>query len=193
MREVVTDGAKAKKSMGTMKLTMMLLTVLLALGGAGAAGATQPLPNPTMATERIAALAPLRVPALGIGGAPIIPVGISARGQLAVGPSVKAVYTWNRGVRPGQPGSAVIAGHTWSKGAGVFDNLGTLKSGDRLSVGGADFQVTRVRTVRRMSGRAVRDLFSDRGPARLVLITCGDRSVTTGVYASRILVFADKM
>ena len=39
----------------------------------------------------------------------------------------------------------------------------------------------------------VRDLFSDRGRARVVLITCGDRSVASGVYASRILVFADKV
>ena len=39
----------------------------------------------------------------------------------------------------------------------------------------------------------LRKLFSERGRARVVLITCGDRSVTTGVYARRILVFADKV
>ena len=96
-------------------------------------------------------------------------------------------------MRPGAPGSAVIAGHTWSKGPGVFDNLGTLKVSERFSVGRATFKVTRVRKVRSLTREEVRDLFSDRGPARVVLITCGDRSATTGVYASRILVFADKV
>ncbi len=165
--------------MRTMRRALLVLTVLASLGGAGAAGATQP---------RV----PLRVPDLGIARAPVIPVGINGHGQLAVGPRVDAVYTWSLGVRPGQPGSAVLAGHTWSHGDGVFDNLGTLRVGDPISVGRADFEVTKVRKVHRLSRQAVRDLFSDRGPARLVLITCGDRSATTGVYASRILVFADK-
>lgn len=133
------------------------------------------------------------MPKLGIRGARIIKVGITPRGQLAVGTSVRAVYTWKDGVRPGQPGSAVIAGHTWSRGAGVFDRIGSLQAGDRISVGRAEFEVTRVRRVRTMSRQEVRGLFSDRGRPRLVLITCGNRSNTTGVYASRILVFADKV
>lgn len=133
------------------------------------------------------------MPTLGIGGASIISVGIDVRGQLAVGPSVSAVYTWSKGVRPGQPGSAVLAGHTWSRGAGVFDNLGTMEIGDRFSVGPSSFEVTRVQWVRTMSSQQVRELFSDRGPSRVVLITCGDRSAATGVYASRILVHAAKV
>lgn len=177
-----------------MKRVSLMLTVLLALGGVGSANVTHAATTDAVETsERVAAVAPLSVPKLGIRGARIIPVGINRRGQLAVGDSVTATYTWNRGVRPGQPGSAVIAGHTWSKGAGVFDNLGTLKVSDRFSVGRAVFEVTSVRKVRRLRPQAVRDIFSDRGPARVVLITCGDRSATTGVYATRILVYADKV
>lgn len=170
------------------------LALLLSLGGAGAAVGAGPtradMGGASASAQRVAAVAPLRVPKLGIRGASIIPVGIDAGGRLAVGPSVRSVYTWRSGVRPGQPGSAVLAGHTWSRGAGVFDNLGDMAVRDRFSVGRARFKVTRVQRVRSMSSRQVRELFSDRGPARVVLITCGDRSAATGVYASRILVHA---
>lgn len=180
-----------------MKRTALLLALLLSLSWAGAAHGAVPtqadsgLASPS--TERGAAIAPLRVPKLGITGASIIPVGVDAGGHLAVGPSVRSVYTWRDGVRPGQRGSAVIAGHTWSKGAGVFDRLGSMKVRDRFSVGRANFKVTSVERVRSMSSKRVRELFSDRGPARVVLITCGDRSAATGVYASRILVYAKKV
>ena len=50
--------------------------------------------------------------------------------------------------------------------------------------------MTRVRRVTNMSQQAVADLFSDRGRARLVLITCGDRNDLTGVYRTRIIVSA---
>ncbi len=71
----------------------------------------------------------------------------------------------------------------------MFDNLGALKVSDQFLVGQAAFEVTRVRP---MSRQEVRDLSSGRGAARVVLITCGDRSATSVVYASRILVLADK-
>lgn len=134
----------------------------------------------------------LSVPAIGVD-AGILPVGVTRSGQLAIGDSVRDVYRWRDGVRPGQPGSAVLAGHTWSKGAGVFDRLGTLRPGDRVLVGRSRFEVTRVRRVTRMSPSAVARLFSDRGRARLVLITCGDRNDLTGVYRSRIIVRATKL
>ncbi|QIK75189.1 class F sortase [Nocardioides piscis] len=180
--------------MRTTKRLLIVPTLLLSLGGAGIASASQATTsNAVTQNERVVVRAPLKVPKLGITGARIIPVGLTRGGQLAVGPSVTAVYVWNNGVRPGQPGSAVIAGHTWSRGAGVFDNLGRLGAGDRFSVGRSVFVVNRVRRVQTLGPRAVRDLFSDRGPSRVVLITCGDRSATTGVYASRILVYAEKV
>lgn len=177
------------------------LVLLLSVGWAGAASGTGPTPPGAeaaslanaSATARAGGIPPLRVPRLGIGGASIIPVGIDGGGHLAVGPSISAVYTWNNGSRPGRPGSTVIAGHTWSRGDGVFDRLGTMRRGDQFSVGRTKFEVTLVERVRRMSAQRVRDLFSDRGPSRVVLITCGDRSSLTGVYASRILVHASKV
>lgn len=138
------------------------------------------------------AAARLTIPAIGVD-AGMIPVGVTASGELAVGGSVTSVYRWRLGAYPGDPGSAVLAGHTWSRGNGVFDRLGELRKGARISVGRAHFRVTRVRKVRGLSQREVRGLYSDMGKPRLVLITCGDRNNATGVYASRILVYADKV
>ena len=136
------------------------------------------------------ALGRLSIPAIGVD-AGIIPVGVTRAGHLAIGRSVRDVYRWRDGVLPGQQGSAVLAGHTWSKGSGVFDRLGRLRIGDRVDVGADLFAVTRVRRVRDMSRSEVAALFSDRGEVRrLVLITCGDRTATTGVYHTRIIVDA---
>lgn len=136
-----------------------------------------------------AVLGRLSIPAIGVD-AGIIPVGVTRAGHLAIGRSVRDVYRWRDGVLPGQDGSAVLAGHTWSKGPGVFDHLGRLEVGDRVAVGRNRFEVTRVRRVTRMSRSEVAGLFSDRGRARLVLITCGDRNAATGVYRTRIIVDA---
>ncbi len=136
-----------------------------------------------------AAIGRLWIPAIGVN-AGVIPVGVTRSGQLDIGRSVRDVYRWRSGVLPGRSGSAVLAGHTWSKGPGVFDRLGRLEPGDRVHVGSSRFEVRRVRRVRDMSRRAVAALFSDRGRPRLVLITCGDRNDLTGVYRTRIIVNA---
>ena len=144
------------------------------------------------APSRVGSVASRRlvIPKLDVD-AGIIPVGITEAGQLAVGTSVRSVYRWRYGVAAGQPGSAVLAGHTWSRGAGVFDRLGQLRPGDRVSVGRARFRVTRVRRVTTMSAAEVQGLFSDRGRPRLVLITCGNRNNVTGEYRTRIIVNAE--
>ena len=162
--------------------------VLLALAAVLVAAPAEARPA---TDERVsaAALGRLWVPAIDVN-AGIIPVGVTRTGHLAIGRSVRDVYRWRDGVLPGQDGSAVLAGHTWSRGHGVFDDLGTLEVGDLVAVGRNRFAVTRVRRVTDMSRSEVAALFSDRGKARLVLITCGDRNNTTGVYRTRIIVNA---
>ncbi|PKH37846.1 LPXTG-site transpeptidase (sortase) family protein [Nocardioides alpinus] len=165
----------------------MVLLVTAAVAMAAPADA-----RPAEVDARTAGAAPgrLAIPVIGVD-AGIIPVGVTRRGQLAIGRSVRDVYRWRDGVRPGQAGSAVLAGHTWSKGPGVFDRLGSLKVGHRVVVGTSRFRVVRVRRVTGMSPRQVSRLFSERGRARLVLITCGDRNDLTGVYRTRIVVNAE--
>ena len=177
-----------------------LVVALTGVAGGSAAGQVAPVAPvsvsaaaalPAATSERVPSRR-LVIPEIGVD-AGIIPVGVNRSGQLAVGGSVRAVYRWRDGVVAGQPGSAVLAGHTWSRGAGVFDRLGSLRPGDRVSVGRVRFEVTRVRRVTRMAPAEVRALFSDRGRARLVLITCGDRNNLTGVYRTRIIVNAKKV
>ena len=169
-----------------MRKWLVVAMALAAVMVAAPAGA-----RPVEGDERTAtaALGRLSIPAIGVN-AGIIAVGVTRSGHLAIGGSVRDVYRWRHGVLPGQQGSAVLAGHTWSKGPGVFDNLGRLRPGNLVVIGKNRFQVTRVRRVTGMSTQEVSQLFSDRGKARLVLITCGDRNNLTGVYRTRIIVNA---
>jgi LPXTG-site transpeptidase (sortase) family protein len=169
-------------------LLLVFLVVQGALTGSPAGAAVAP----DTAERVVQAPRRLDIPAINVN-AGIISVGVTPGGRLAIGHSVRDVYRWRNGVIPGQPGSAVLAGHTWSAGNGVFDNLGRMAIGDRVTVGAMRFKVTRVRRVTGMSQEDVAALFTDRGPARLVLITCGDRNNTTGVYRTRIIVNAKKM
>ena len=166
-----------------MRRWLVVVLSLVAVAGAAPAAARTPEHDARAPVGR------LSIAAIGVD-AGILPVGVTRAGSLAIGGSVRDVYRWRDGVRPGQPGSAVLAGHTWSKGDGVFDRLGALRPGHRVRVGSARFEVTRVRRVTRMSPEAVARLFSDRGRPRLVLITCGDRDDLTGVYRTRIIVRA---
>ena len=168
------------------------LVVLLALVVVGVAAPAGARPAPLDRGAGSALLGRLSIPAIGVD-AGILAVGVTRSGHLAIGGSVRDVYRWRDGVLPGQEGSAVLAGHTWSQGHGVFDDLGSLRPGHRVTVGTNRFEVTRVRRVRGMSPEEVAALFSDRGRARLVLITCGDRNDLTGVYRTRIIVSAKKL
>ena len=172
---------------GMRRVLVVALVASAVLAGAPA-GAYPVVASPDT-TARSAATGRLAIPAIGVD-AGIIPVGVTRAGHLAIGRSVRDVYRWRSGVLPGQPGSAVLAGHTWSKGPGVFDDLGRLRPGNVVVVGRHRFEVTRVRRVTGMTRTGVAALFSDRGKPRLVLITCGDRNDLTGVYRTRIVVNA---
>ncbi len=168
------------------RLLVVLLTVAV-VSVSAPAGAGRDVAPP--ARTAVAPLGRLSIPAIG-ADAGIIAVGVTRAGSLAIGDSVRDVYRWRAGVLPGQRGSAVLAGHTWSKGRGIFDGLGRLRPGHRVRVGQHRFEVVRVRRVTTMSRDAVARLFSDLGKPRLVLITCGDRDNLTGVYRTRIIVNA---
>lgn len=165
------------------------VVVLLALAAVAMSASAGARPAERAGRASVAAPGGLSIPAIRVD-AGIIAVGVTRSGALAIGDSVRDVYRWRDGVLPGQRGSAVLAGHTWSRGPGVFDDLGDLKIGHRVVVGRHRFVVTRVRRVTALSRAQVSRLFSDRGRARLVLITCGDRNNLTGVYRTRIIVNA---
>ncbi len=132
------------------------------------------------------------VPSLGIDH-PI--VGIDAPGGVLTPPSDPQVLGWwQSGAQPGaRRGSALVTGHTVSSGGGAFDDLETLRRGDRVSIGTSngsiDYRVTGARIYRKASlAEHAQRVFSQDVPGRLVLITCEDWNGS--VYLSNAVVIA---
>jgi hypothetical protein len=129
--------------------------------------------------------------------AAVIPVGVDARGDVVVPPSVDTVGWYRYGPALGAAGSMVIAGHVDSaqQGDGAFARLRRLEPGDRVEVTGSDGHAVRFRVVGREEyPKATIRLdryFTTAGPSRLTLITCGgpfDRR--TGHYRDNVVVTA---
>ena len=134
----------------------------------------------------------LVVPRLGVD-APVI--GIRAPRHVLLPPADPQVLGWWRaGARPGSSrGSAIIAGHTVHTGGGAFDDLETLRPGDRVTVrttaGATNYRVARVRVYRKATfAEESTRVFSQTVPGRLVLVTCEDWNGST--YLSNAVVVA---
>jgi hypothetical protein len=146
--------------------------------GASAAELIRPLPPaaplPTV-VERTPPVS-LTIEALGVEAAPVVPVGVEARGEMEI-PGVAEVGWYRFGASPGDEGSAVLAAHIAYNGVdGVFRHLDDLAVGDTVGVRLADgtsrlFAVTEL--ARYDKAALPLDVWARRGPARLVLITCG--------------------
>jgi LPXTG-site transpeptidase (sortase) family protein len=111
--------------------------------------------------------------------AKVMPVGTTAKGAQAVPNSLTETGWWKDGQQPGQPGNAVIVGHTASKDDGVFDDLSDLSSGDTITVKGRhgtlDYRVTSEKEIPVGDFAAESDrIYRDTGSSGLVLMTCGD-------------------
>ncbi len=141
----------------------------------------------------------LSIPTLHID-ARIEPVGVTAQGAMGV-PSLFSTVAWYRGsVRPGAPGTTVLAGHLNNAAGttGVFEDLHQLSLGDELVVVGEEGEEARF-VVREMTvypeEKAPRErIFTEGGASRLVLVTCNgawDHDVRT--YDKRLVIFADHM
>ncbi|MGZ4495187.1 MAG: class F sortase [Nocardioides sp.] len=137
----------------------------------------------------------LVVPALHVD-APVVPIG--APGGVLLPPSDPLMLGWwDRGAVPGAAyGGALITGHTVHTGGGAFDDLETLRRGDRVEVrtvaGTLRYAVTGVTIYRKASlARDAQRVFSQSVPGRLVLITCEDWNGS--VYLSNAVVFAEQV
>lgn len=127
-------------------------------------------------------------------------VGLTDDGAMDVPKNPAAVAWFKSGPRPGEVGSAVVAGHygQWKNGEGsVFDNLHTLRPGDKIYITddkGAIVIFT-VREARRYDPDAdAADVFgSSDGKVHLNLVTCeGVWDEATQKYSKRLVVFTDK-
>lgn len=127
-------------------------------------------------------------------------LGLTALGAMDVPKGPADVAWFDLGPRPGEVGSAVIAGHEgWKDGIpAVFDNLSQLQKGEKIYVEGetgttTTFVVTDVRTFGENEDAS--DVFlSNDGLAHLNLITCeGVWNAAKQSYSNRLVVFADEL
>ncbi len=118
-------------------------------------------------------------------------------GALGLPSELQRTGWWRDGSTPGEPqGAVLIAGHVDSakRGTGAFFALSRARAGDLVELVGAAGRryAYRVATVRTYPKRHLPvNVFSRKGPARLVLVTCGgpfDRS--TGHYPYNVVVTA---
>ena len=123
-------------------------------------------------------------------------VGVTPKGAMAVPNNATDVGWFKLGPRPGEKGSAVIAGHFDGENgeAGVFTNLNKLKKGDKLYIkNDKGISITFVvRESRIYNPGYANDVFSGSSSAYLNLITCdGVWDGAKKSYSKRLVVFAD--
>ena len=140
----------------------------------------------------------LKIPSINID-APVEYAGLTPDGAMDV-PKERANVAWfNLGPRPGENGSAVVAGHYgWKNGkSSAFDNLYKLRKGDKLYIEDDKGAIVSfvVRESRRYDPNAdASDVFgSSDGKSHLNLITCeGVWDKVSKTYSKRLVVFTDK-
>ena len=140
----------------------------------------------------------LRIPKISVDAA-IEDVGLTSQGAMAVPAGPTDVAWFALGPRPGEVGSAVIAGHEgWKNNIpAAFDFLYRLKIGDIIyaddAQGAATTFVVRAVQTYTQNGNAADVFGSSDGKAHLNLITCeGTWNAATKSYSNRLVVFADK-
>lgn len=144
---------------------------------------------------------PVRVaiPSIGVD-APTVEVALAANGAMDVPKQALDAGWYSLGVRPGENGSAVIAGHVdWLYGAtGAFAKLHQVEPGDAITVEDDEGATTTfvVREIKTYAADAdATDVFvSGDGKAHLNLITCsGSWDAQEKRYKERLVVFADRL
>jgi LPXTG-site transpeptidase (sortase) family protein len=136
----------------------------------------------------------LQIPSIGVDAA-VAGVGLMPDGSMGV-PGDLWTSTWlSSGARPGQPGSAVIAGHRGIGTQALFSHLENVRPGDQIRVSDASggelvYQVTRVASMD-LSVATQLQVFGPTNQQQLVLITCfGQYSRSTRTYDRRLVVFS---
>jgi len=169
------------------------------------------VPAVNVSVPRVEVVVPLTVPAVVSVTTPVqldiasikvstsvTPVGLTKDGDMAIDDNAERVAWYQFGAKPGEGGSAVIAGHYgWKDGvASVFNDLNTLELGDEVTTTDAEGHVQNF-VVKRISMYApeqdATDVFkSDDGKAHLNLITCqGIWNNAAKTYSERLVVFTD--
>jgi sortase (surface protein transpeptidase) len=135
------------------------------------------------------------IPALDVDG-PVLAAGVNEAAELDVPPDARSLVWYRHGPAPGEPGSAVIAGHlNWRGVRGVFADLADVPVGEQLTVSYDDgsqrpFTVAAVELVDKPAV-SVHGVFARDGASVLRLVTCGGEfDDDTRHYRSNVVVTA---
>jgi sortase family protein len=139
----------------------------------------------------------VRIQSLGID-APVAPVGIDVpHGVLGVPPPIHRTGWWADGAAPGaRSGAVLIAGHVdrAGLGPGAFFRLKDARPGDHVTVTTRSGRTVTYRVVSvhdYLKRRLPADVYSLRGRARLVLVTCGGPFIASlGHYRDNVVLTA---
>ena len=189
-----------------------LLVVAVLAAGCSAAPAAPAAPPPAVPAPSVAPPAAsgpqplpaaagvrplrLRIPAIGVDAAALVPLGLGAAHQLEAPARFEDVGWYAAGPVPGDPGPAVIAAHVDSRaGPAPFFRLRDLRAGDQVFVARSDGQETRfvVDAVQRYPKDAFpTDAVYGAAPgSALRLITCGGSfDAAKRSYRDNIVVYA---
>ena len=151
----------------------------------------------TQVVNKASPVLPMRltIPAINVNTG-IQHLGGTQTGEMEVPNNALDAGWFKLGPRPGEKGSAVIAGHFNGKNGeeGVFANLDKLKKGDKLFIEDDKGKTITfvVRESRTYDPGYANDVFNSSDSAHLNLITCD--GVWDGIkksYSKRLVVFAD--
>lgn len=138
------------------------------------------------------------IPALKLSSITIESVGLDDESKMDIPEDDNNVAWYNLGVKPGEPGNAVIAGH-YDKQSGdpaVFYNIGKLKPGDELIVTDESgknltFLVKGIRSYK-LEDFPLTEVFGLHDQPRLNLITCeGEYDDSSKLYSHRFVVYSE--
>ncbi|MGG4488029.1 sortase domain-containing protein [Metabacillus idriensis] len=124
-------------------------------------------------------------------------VGIIENGQMGVPQAINDVGWFEPGVKPGNRGSAVLAGHVDSKtGPAIFFNLKDLKQGDEIIVtdekGTALTFIVKNQESYPRGSAPIDEIFQTVEGQNLNLITCsGTFNRSAGTHEERLVVFTE--
>lgn len=136
----------------------------------------------------------LIIPSIGVN-ATVEQAGLTGSGQMENPTTWDNVAWYKHGPRPGEDGSAVIAGHLDSKTAeAVFWDLEKLKQGDEIHVvdmqGKTHTYVVTTKQTYAATDVPMEELFRKNGDPQLVLVTCDGEWRGIRGYEKRLVVYA---
>lgn len=185
---IVIGGGKALA-------TKQVASPLAAVQSTTTTSPTTPTPSQTQPTNSLPAH--LIIDSLGIN-APIESVGMDAQGRMDVPKDADNVAWYNLGFKPGEKGSAVIAGHLdrVSGAPAVFYHLNDLQPGDIVKVQLQNDSVLQFRVINKKAYPSdtlpLEEIFNTQDKSRLNLITCnGTFNQQQKNYSNRLVVFTE--